>query len=87
MQIICAGCQKPLQMPDSAAGQPVRCPMCQTVFTAPVLMEIEPVLPIAEPVITETAITKPPPLPRRITRTAVGPIGQFRRLGIVKIGK
>src|SRR5437762_12059918 len=30
----CAQCQRPLQVPDSAAGKPVRCPHCQKVFVA-----------------------------------------------------
>jgi LSD1 subclass zinc finger protein len=54
MQVICDGCKKALRIPDTAAGKKVRCPMCQTVFTALPLMEIGP---------TTTAITTPP-LPR-----------------------
>ncbi len=55
MQVTCDGCKKALRIPDTAAGKKVRCPLCQAVFTALPLMEIEP---------TATAITTPPPLPR-----------------------
>src|SRR5436189_1024110 len=30
----CGQCQRPLQVPENAAGKPVRCPYCQQVFTA-----------------------------------------------------
>jgi phage FluMu protein Com len=33
--IRCAKCSQPLTVPDSAAGQRLKCPRCQTVFRAP----------------------------------------------------
>lgn len=33
----CPHCAHPSTVPDSAAGQPVRCPGCQQVYTAPAL--------------------------------------------------
>ncbi|MBI3099836.1 MAG: zinc-ribbon domain-containing protein [Planctomycetes bacterium] len=32
--VACPNCQMPLSVPESAAGRKVRCPQCQTVFTA-----------------------------------------------------
>ena len=79
MQILCSGCQKALNVPDSAAGKDVRCPMSQTVFLAPVLMEIEPTLPVAIPVNTETAITTPSPLPAADEPRAARPASSDER--------
>lgn len=35
MRLVCPGCGKNLQAPDSVAGKPLKCPSCQHVFTAP----------------------------------------------------
>jgi predicted Zn finger-like uncharacterized protein len=35
MLFSCPACQRQLNIPDSAAGQQVRCPLCQAVFAVP----------------------------------------------------
>lgn len=42
MDILCPHCQKKLDIPDSVAGQTVRCPHCAANFTAPGLPPIFP---------------------------------------------
>jgi hypothetical protein len=35
MNLLCPNCQKPLQVEDHHAGQPMRCPLCNGIFTVP----------------------------------------------------
>jgi hypothetical protein len=37
MEILCLNCQRKLTIPEQYAGQQMKCPMCQSVFTAPAL--------------------------------------------------
>ena len=39
MDIVCTGCQKPLRVPDHAAGREARCPACSTMVLVPLLAE------------------------------------------------
>src|ERR1700693_2710579 len=53
----CPHCHQSLQLPDGAAGKPIRCPLCKQVFTvraAPVAQAIPP-----RP-INGSAVAKPP---------------------------
>ena len=53
MNLLCPSCQKMLQVPDQYAGQQMRCPLCNNIFTVPALPE-PPAMPAAAP---------PPPPP------------------------
>ena len=37
MELLCPSCQKKLTIPDQYAGQLMKCPLCQGIFTAPSL--------------------------------------------------
>jgi hypothetical protein len=54
MNLLCPSCQKMLQVPDQYAGQQMRCPLCNNIFTVPGLPE-QPGMPAAPP--------PPPPAP------------------------
>ncbi len=67
----CAQCRRPLQVPDNAAGKPVRCPHCQRVFVvaagaAPVA---EPRIPVAD---QQTPVADAPGSPARNACPACG---------------
>ncbi len=52
MDVLCPSCQKKLTLPDAHAGQPAKCPECNSTFTAPAL----PAMPAA-------GFVPPPPPP------------------------
>lgn len=58
MNLLCPSCQKMLQVPDQYAGQQMRCPMCNSIFTVPGLPA--PPGPAAAP---PPPAPPPPPLP------------------------
>ena len=69
----CAGCAKPLQVPDTAGGKKTRCPACGTVGTAPPappqfeVVEQPPPRPVGRPVppVEVEYADAPPPRRRR----------------------
>lgn len=54
MNLLCPSCQKMLQVPDQFAGQQMRCPLCNSIFTVPGLPDAPPPAHAPAP---------PPPLP------------------------
>ncbi len=61
MNLLCPSCQKMLQVPDQYAGQQMRCPLCNNIFTVPGLADA-PAMPPAPPPFSGAA-PPPPPLP------------------------
>jgi hypothetical protein len=60
MEILCLNCQRKLTIPEQYAGQQMKCPLCQGVFTAPALppagsTAIEPAPALAAPPAPETS--------------------------------
>jgi phage FluMu protein Com len=76
ISITCAGCEKKLKVPDTAAGKKIRCPACKSLVEVPD-EEVE----WAEPD-EEVAVTKavPPPLPKQM-READPPSRKKKRRG------
>lgn len=64
MNLLCPSCQKMLQVPDQFAGQQMRCPLCNNIFTVPGLPDAAgmppPPPPPPEPF---RASDRPPPPP------------------------
>ncbi len=54
MNLLCPNCQKMLQVSEQSAGQQMRCPLCNNVFTVPPLPDAPSLAPSPPP---------PPPLP------------------------
>ncbi len=70
MELLCPTCQQQLTLPDTSAGQPVKCPQCGGVFTTPTLSGVpEPfVAPPPAPAPAVAPIVQPPPvLPAPVT--------------------
>jgi LSD1 subclass zinc finger protein len=63
LKVECPQCHRPLQLPDSVLGKPVRCSACQGIFTAPGGAVTEPVIP-ALPLPPPPA---PPPVREQLT--------------------
>ncbi len=61
MNLLCPSCQKMLQVPDQYAGQQMRCPLCNNIFTVPGLADA-PAMPPAPPPFSAPA-APPPPAP------------------------
>src|SRR4051794_37569710 len=61
--VSCPHCQRPLNVPESAAGGHVRCPLCQGIFA---VAAPPPVAPVAMPVLDP--VTPEPPPPRPVAR-------------------
>lgn len=63
MNLLCPSCQKMLQVPDQYAGQQMRCPLCNNIFTVPGLADA-PAMPPAQPApLPFSPPPAPPPLP------------------------
>lgn len=60
MNLLCPNCQKMLTVPDHFAGQLMKCPLCDTTFTAPVLPAGTAATPVAASPVTAPSL--PPPL-------------------------
>src|SRR5262245_57526424 len=54
----CPHCQKSLQIPDDAAGKPIRCPLCKQVFRA--VRAAEPAPLRTAPPATPSTVSVPP---------------------------
>jgi hypothetical protein len=50
MNLLCPHCQKPIAIADQYAGQLMKCPLCGSTFTAPVLPAATPPSVASEPV-------------------------------------
>src|SRR5262249_36378877 len=57
----CPGCHEQLAMPDAAAGQTGRCPLCNTLFNVPA--KVQPVQSQAITPARRTAVAQPMPAP------------------------
>ena len=61
ISVACAGCEKKLKVPDTAAGKKIRCPACKAVIAVP---EPEPLVEVDDDLVEpdeETAVTEAPP--------------------------
>lgn len=61
IQVVCPTCKKPLQIPESAQGKQVRCPLCQGIFQVGVVA-----VPAAPPPQAIVLPSPPPPPPTPI---------------------
>jgi hypothetical protein len=63
MNLLCPSCQKMLQVPEQYAGQQMRCPLCNNIFTVPAVPDSPglPPPPVPEPPAPPPA--PPPPAP------------------------
>lgn len=66
--IACQSCQKALQVPDTALGKKVRCPVCKCVFEAQPRDQEERAITAAAPEPRAAARPKPPPIPPQEAR-------------------
>jgi hypothetical protein len=40
MELLCPSCQRKLTIPEQYAGQQMKCPLCNNMFTAPALAPV-----------------------------------------------
>jgi hypothetical protein len=75
MEILCLNCQRKLTIPEQYAGQQMKCPLCQGIFTAPSLppTTAPDILPAAPPA-PSPAAAPPSPTPAAVPPApAAGP--------------
>src|SRR5205823_4064146 len=59
--LLCPNCQKMLQVSEQSAGQQMRCPLCNNIFTVPPLPDAPSLAPSPPP--PPPPAPPPPPLP------------------------
>src|SRR5947208_2251525 len=63
MNLLCPSCQKMLQVPDQFAGQQMRCPLCNNIFTVPGLPDAAGMPPPPPPAPEPFRVSDQPPPP------------------------
>lgn len=78
LSVKCPGCQKALQVPDSAAGKAVKCPLCGQLFKVPGVAAAPVAAPAPPP--APPAPRPPAPQPTKIPDMAPEPPRAARRV-------
>ena len=89
IRLVCPGCRKQLELPDAAAGQSGRCPVCNTVFNLPARVQQETYSAAPPPPPRRTAVARPiptDPVPREDTPATGLTRGQKLGFAVVAAG-